>query len=157
MSCSIVENASGMTFVARRNNSLSTGGRRLVLGSLAGLVLAISLGFAFSGAWLVFPFAGLEILVVFLAFRYMERHATDFERLKLDGERIVVERGKRVRTRRVELNRHWAQVEYREPGGAEGGRLILRAHGADVEFGTCLTDAQRAEVARRLQEHLKIR
>jgi uncharacterized membrane protein len=157
MSCNIVEDASGTTFVARRNNSLSTGGRRLVLGSLVGLVLAISLGFAFSGAWLVFPFAGLEVVVVFLAFRYMERHATDFERLRLEGERIVVERAQRGRTRRVELNRHWAQVDYRAPGGLEGGKLILRAHGADVEFGTCLTDAQRAEVARRLKENLNIR
>lgn len=155
MSCSIVEEASGMTFVARRNNSLSAGGRRLVLGSLAALAFAISLGFAFSGAWLVFPFAGLEILVVYAAFRVMERHAADFERLSLDGERIVVERGQRGRTRKVELNRHWAQVEYRAPDGVENGRLILRAHGADVEFGTYLTDAQRADVARRLKEHLK--
>jgi uncharacterized membrane protein len=146
-----------MTFVTRRNNSLSAGGRRLVLGSLAAIILAISLGFAFSGAWLVFPFAGLEVLVVFLAFRYMERHAADYERLSLDGERIVVERGQRGRTRRVELNRHWARVDYQAPGSKEGGRLILRAHGADVEFGTYLTDAQKADVARRLKEQLEIR
>src|SRR5262245_57236190 len=153
MSCSIVEQASGMTFTARRNNSLSAGGRRLVLGSLAAIIFAISLGFAFSGAWLIFPFAGLEILVVFLAFRYMERHAADYERLSLDGERIVVERGQRGRTRTVELNRHWAKVDYEPPGG----RLVLRAHGADVEFGTYLTGAQKADVARRLKEHLEIR
>lgn len=157
MSCSIVEQASGMTFTARRNNSLSAGGRRLVLGSLAAIILAISLGFAFSGAWLVFPFAGLEILVVFLAFRYMERHAADYERLSLDNERIVVERGQRGRKRTVELNRHWAQVEYRSRSGTENGRLILRAHGTDVEFGTYLTDAQKADVARRLKDHLEIR
>ena len=153
----MVEDASGTTFVARRNNSLSAGGRRLVLGSLALLIFAISLGFAFSGAWLVFPFAGLEILVVFLAFRYMERHAADFERLALGEEQIVVERGQRGRTRRIELNRHWTQVDYREPRGREGGRLIVRAHGTDVEFGAYLTDAQRAEVARKLKEHLNVR
>jgi uncharacterized membrane protein len=153
MSCSIVEQASGMTFVTRRNNSLPAGGRRLVLGSLAALIFAISLGFALSGAWMVLPFAGLEILVVFVAFRYMERRAGDYEQLSLDGERIVVERGQRGRTRRVELNRHWARVDYRAPGD----RLVLRAHGADVEFGTYLTDAQKADVARRLKEHLEIR
>ncbi|HWA13346.1 MAG TPA: DUF2244 domain-containing protein [Burkholderiales bacterium] len=157
MSCSIVEQASGMTFVTRRNNSLPAGGRRLVLGSLAALIFAISLGFALSGAWMVLPFAGLEVLVVCLAFRYMERQAADFEQLSLDGERIVVERGRRGRTRRVELNRHWARVDYQAPGGSQAGRLVLRAHGSDVEFGTYLTDAQKADVARRLKEHLEIR
>lgn len=75
MNCKAVEGAADFTFVARRNNSLSSGGRFLVLASLAVVVLAISLGFAFNGAWLVFPFAGLDILVVYLAFRYVEQHA----------------------------------------------------------------------------------
>jgi hypothetical protein len=39
----------------------------------------------------------------------------------------------------------------------ESGKLILRSHGVDVEFGMYLTDEQRADVARRLKENLKIR
>jgi uncharacterized membrane protein len=157
MGCSIVEGTSGTTFVARRNNSLSRGGSRLVLGFLAVLVLAISLGFAFSGAWLVFPFGGLDVLVVFLAFRYMERHAADYERMSLDEDRIAIEVGQRGRIRKFEFNRHWTQVDYQEARGRESGRLVLRSHGVDVEFGIYLTNEQRADVARRLKEHLKIR
>jgi uncharacterized membrane protein len=157
MGCSIVEGTSGTTFVARRNNSLSTGGRRLVLGFLAALVLAISLGFAFSGAWLIFPFGGLDVLLVFLAFRYVERQAADFERLSLGEETIAVECGQRSRTRKFEFNRHWTQVDYQEPRGTNSGKLVLRSHGVDVEFGNYLTNEQRADVARRLKEYLKIR
>lgn len=157
MGCSIVEGTTGTTFVARRNNSLSRGGRRLVLGFLAVLVLAISLGFAFSGAWLVFPFGGLDVLVVYLAFRYVERHAADYERMSLGGDMIVIERGQRGRTRKFEFNRHWVQVDYQEPRGMESGKLVLRSHGVDVEFGIYLTDEQRTDVVRRLKEHLKIR
>jgi len=80
--CNGVEAAAELTLVARRNNSLSSGGRFLVLGSLAAVVLAISLGFALSGAWLILPFAGLELLVVGLAFRCMEQHAAVARRLK---------------------------------------------------------------------------
>jgi len=58
-----------IALVARRNNSLSWGGRLLILGSLAAVVVPISLGFALSGAWLVFPFARRELLVVGRAFR----------------------------------------------------------------------------------------
>jgi uncharacterized membrane protein len=157
MSCSIVEGMAGTTFVARRNNSLSPVGGRLVLGFLALFVLAISVGFAFSGAWLVFPFGGLDLLFVYLAFRHMERHAADYERMSLHDDTIVIERGQRGRTRKFEFNRHWAQFDYREPRGMESGKLILRSHGVDVEFGMYLTDEQRADVARRLKENLKIR
>lgn len=157
MSCSIVEGMAGTTFVARRNNSLSPIGGRLVLGFLTLFVLAISVGFAFSGAWLVFPFGGLDLLFVYLAFRHMERHAADYERMSLQVDTIVIERGQRGRTRKFEFNRHWAQVDYREPRGMESGKLILRSHGVDVEFGMYLTDEQRADVARRLKENLKIR
>ena len=84
--CNGVEAAAELTLVARRDNSLSSGGRLLVLGSLAVVVVAISLGFAFNGAWLVLPFAGLELLVVGLACRYMdltdERRAAVVRRLK---------------------------------------------------------------------------
>jgi uncharacterized membrane protein len=154
MGCSIVEEASGVTFVARRNNSLSAGGRLLVLGSLAAIVLAISLGFAFNGAWLVFPFAGLDILVVYLAFRYVERQADDYESMSLRDDRLLIETRRGGRTSRHEFNRHWAQLDYRPPRGTDGGRLIVRSHGADVEFGQLLTEGQREDVARRLKEQL---
>ena len=52
------------TFVARRNNSLSSGGTLLVVGSLAAALFAIPLGFALHGAGLVFPFAAFDRLVV---------------------------------------------------------------------------------------------
>ena len=85
-----MESAADFAFVARRNNSLSSGGRFLVLGSLALVVLAISLGFALHGAWLVFPFAGLEIVAVYLAFRFVDQHAGDYECIAFHGESIVI-------------------------------------------------------------------
>lgn len=152
-----VENAADFTFVARRNNSLSSNGRFLVVGSLAVVILAISLGFAFVGAWLVFPFAGLDVLVVYLAFRYMERRAGDYECIAFDDDNVVIESRQGGKTERFEFNRHWVQVTFVEARGGERGRLLLRSHGKEVAFGLHLTGEQRAAVARRLKEHLKIR
>jgi uncharacterized membrane protein len=157
MNGTTVENVADFTFVARRNNSLSSRGRFLVLGSLAVVVLAISLGFALNGAWLVFPFAGLDILVVYLAFRYVEQRAGDYECIAVHGDHIVIESQHRGKTDRFEINRHWAQVTFVEASGAQRGRLLLRSHGKEVAFGVHLTGEQRAAVARRLKEHLKIR
>jgi uncharacterized membrane protein len=151
------EDAADFTFVARRNNSLSSGGRFLVLGSLAVVVLAISLGFSLHGAWLIFPFAGLDILVVYLAFRYVQEHAGDYECIAFHEDSIVIENCRGGKTDRFEFNRHWAQVAFTESNGLERGRLSLRSHGKEVTFGVHLTGEQLAAVACRLKEYLKIR
>jgi len=152
-----VENAADFTFVARRNNSLSSSGRFLVLGSLAVVIFAIAVGFAFNGAWLVSPFAGLDILVVYLAFRYVERRADDYECIAFQDDKVVIESRQRGKTARFEFNRHWVQLTLVEDRGGAPGPLLLRSHGKEVTFGTHLTGEQRAAVARRLKEHLKIR
>lgn len=147
--------AAEFTLIARRNNSLSPGGRTLVVGFLAVVVLAISLGFALSGAWMVAPFAGLDLLLLYLAFRYIGRHSEDYESVILRGDQIVVERWEAGRLRTLTFNRYWARLDISEPGGA--GRLLLRSHGQEVEIGSCLNPAQRAAMASRLKEHLEIR
>ena len=157
MNYDAMEGAADFTFVARRNNSLSSGGRSVVLGSLAVVLLAISLGFALSGAWLVFPFAGLDLAAVFLAFRYVEKRAGDYECIAFYGDSIVIESQCRGKSDRFEFNRHWVQLTLVEARGGERGRLLLRSHGKEVAFGVHLTGEQRAVMARRLKEHLKIR
>ena len=151
------EEAADFTFVARRPNSISAGGRSLVLGSLAAVLLAISLGFALHGAWLITPFACLDILVVYLAFRYVKQSAGDYECIAFQGEKVIIDSRRKGKTERFEFNRYWLQVTLIEASGKESGRLLLRSHGKEVTFGAHLTGEQRAVLARRLKEHLKIR
>lgn len=157
MNGNVVEGAAEVTLLARRNNSLSPGGRYLAVGSLAAVVFAISIGFALNGAWLVAPFAGLDVVLVYLAFRYMGRHAGDYESVTLRGDEIVVERWEAGRVRICAFNRYWTQVVYNNAGGKGGARLLLRSHGQEIEIGSCLGEVQRAAMARRLKQHLEIR
>jgi uncharacterized membrane protein len=85
------EGATNIALVARCNKSLSWGDRLLVLGSLAAVVLPISLGFALSGAWLVFPFAGRELLVVGRAFRLAAEQRAAVARRRQEHLRILGE------------------------------------------------------------------
>ncbi|MGH8711766.1 MAG: DUF2244 domain-containing protein, partial [Burkholderiales bacterium] len=87
MQCADAENAGAYTLTAKRNNSLSTSGRYLVFGFIFIVSFGISMAFAAFGAWPVLPFAGLEMLVLFLAFRYIERRSDDYERLTLNGDK----------------------------------------------------------------------
>ena len=89
------ENAGAYTLTAKRNNSLSTSGRYLVFGFIFVVSFGISLAFAVIGAWLILPFAGLEMLVLFLAFRYIDRRSDDYERLTLSGDKLLLERVER--------------------------------------------------------------
>jgi uncharacterized membrane protein len=148
------EESVGFTLVARRNNSLSTAGRNLVLGSLFVISFLISLGFALQGAWMILPFAGLEMVFVYLAFRCLERHAGDFESLSIQGDRVLIERRERGEVSRHEFNRYWAQVVLQPARWGRQAVLALRSHGRQVEFGRLLTEEQRCEAARAIRDEL---
>jgi uncharacterized membrane protein len=157
MDCADAGETGEFLLIARRNNSLSSAGRAVVLGSLVVVCLAISLAFAFHGAWLVLPFAGAEMFVLFLAFRLIERHAGDFESIAIRGDRVLVERWDSGRVNRYELNRYWAQVVVHRCGPAGKATLALRSHGREVEFGQHLTEDQRNALAQTLKQQLRNR
>jgi uncharacterized membrane protein len=70
----------------------------------------------------------------------VERHAGDYECMIVRADQVVIERWDRGSFGGFELNRTWAQVVFREPRGAESGRLVLRSHGNEVELGVHVTD-----------------
>lgn len=136
--------------VARRNNSLSSTGRLLVFAFIFAVSIGIAAGFALLGAWLILPFAGLEMLVLYLAFRHVDRRAGDFERIAIAGDRVEIEICEAGRSRSYEFNRCWAQLV-----GGEGERLALRSHGREVEIGRYLDDEERFALGREIGRHLR--
>jgi uncharacterized membrane protein len=143
--------------MARRNNSLSSSGHFLVLGSLALVSLTISLGLAAHGAWPVMPFWGLEMAGLYLAFRQVERHAQDYERISIRGDQVLIEKNEARRLKRYELNRCWARLVVEPPARGRHARVALRSHGREVEFGRHLTDDQRLALAQALKQELSNR
>jgi uncharacterized membrane protein len=90
MDCADAGETGEFLLIARRNNSLSSARRAVVLGSPSVACLEISLAFAFHDAWLVLPFLGAEMFVQFVALRLIERHAGDFESIAIRGDRVLV-------------------------------------------------------------------
>jgi uncharacterized membrane protein len=71
---------------ARRNNFLSSSGRLLVFGFILVVSLGIAAGFPLVfGAWPILPFAGIEMAMLYGAFRYIDRHAAGCERITIKG------------------------------------------------------------------------
>src|SRR2546421_431512 len=85
------EGARGFSVILKRNCSISPAGLACVFAALGVAALAIGAGFALAGAWLILPFAGLEVLLLTAAFLLQARHATDYERIELDRGRLAIE------------------------------------------------------------------
>jgi uncharacterized membrane protein len=137
--------------VARRNDSLGTRGRRVAFCAVAATSLTLGIAFVVAGAWLVLPWSLLEIAVLAAAFVCVERRSRDWERLTVQGDRVIVERVHGGRLDRREWNRRWLRVE--TPAGVDGraARILLRSAGEACEFGAALADDARGDVARRLR------
>lgn len=138
--------------VARPNCSLSSSEMTRVVAILAIFSLSIAIAFGFAGAWLVFPFAGLELLALAYAFYLINCHAGDYESITIEGDRLAIEKHHRKNTSQVVFHRYWAQVVLRETSGGEH-RLWLRSHGKEVEVGRYMNDRQRLALAQQLQMH----
>jgi uncharacterized membrane protein len=126
--------------------------------SLCVVSFGLALGFAALGAWLVLPYSALEMGVLYLAFRWFERHASDWERVSVCGDRVILERGRAGVYTRREFNRFWARVELDESGGPHRPpRLVLRFAGEREAFGDELPAEERVAVARELRRALAAR
>ncbi|MEO1767007.1 DUF2244 domain-containing protein [Thiobacter aerophilum] len=136
----------------RPNCSLSPAGRRGFLFLIAIVTFAIALAFAWAGAWLVLPFAGLELGVLVWAFRELDRHAADYEVISIRGDTVAVERRVGSRVTRHEFNRYWVRLVLKRDAAGELA-LCLRSHGREVVLGRCLAAQARAALAQELRNH----
>ncbi len=150
----------GYKIITRPNNSLSPNDSIKLLAALASLALVIALGFASIGAWLVLPFAGLEILAFAYAFYTVYLHADDFESITIEEDQVIVEKKHDQKITKTVFQRYWAQVNVRDVLKFQGSNgksaLFISSHGNEVEFGrNFITDEQRALLARDLRKKLK--
>jgi uncharacterized membrane protein len=117
----------------------------------------VSLGIAgvfwFQGAVLVMPFACLELVAVGFAFLVYARHATDGEKISLQGAQLVVELENSGRRVRSEFNRDWVRVE---PQAGDGSLIELSGQGRRVQVGRYVRPELRAVLAREIRMALRM-
>jgi uncharacterized membrane protein len=147
-------------FVSRRNCSLSPRALMAVFGSAVAVSFAFGVMFAAAGAWLVLPFAGVELLALAAAFVVYGRHATDGERLRFTGEALSVEVTQGPSVRVYEFDARLVRL-LAEDGVAGGGRsplagrrLFLSQRATRLEVGRHLDARRRAELEKDLRAAL---
>jgi len=120
--------------------------------AVSAVLVTIGVGFALLGAWPVLPFAGIEIVVVGLVFRWLYRHHDDEEQVVVSADRVRVVRRCGGHEQVTEYNRYWARVSV-APAASIGQPMQLRigSHGRFVEIGAEVREEDR----RRLADELK--
>lgn len=136
------------------NRSLGPRGRRWCLVAIGGTTLGVALMATLLGAWPVMPFAGLEVALLWFAFRVVRDHDRDFERLQIEAGELRLEARDARRETRVVAQREWARVVLRERG--QRCTLGLAYAGKTVPLGRLLSDDGRRKLAMQLRGRVRI-
>ncbi len=90
----------------------------------------------FAGAWVVLPFAGLEIGCVGAAFWWFEQSVDDRDRVEITGDSVTVLSYRRRRSQQTVFSRDWLSTELCCDGvrGARRPGLRLRQSGRSIEM-----------------------
>jgi len=138
----------------RPHRSLSHRGFRLVMAGVIAFSLVVSTGLYLAGAWPVFGFLGLDILLVYVALRASYRSGRISETLELtEGELVVERRGLKGEAGRWSFQPTWLRVELAEPVMPDTP-LMLRSHGRSFVIAAFLGPEERRAVARDLSDAL---
>lgn len=134
--------------------SLPPRGFAIVMAVLAGASFAMSLAFVLRGAWPVTGFFGLDVGLVYLAFRLSYRSARKTEHVRLTASDLTVERiGVRGDRRCWRFEPVWARLVFEEIGEDEN-RLSVTSHGKRLSLGTFLSPIERRKLYRDLADAL---
>jgi uncharacterized membrane protein len=142
--------APGFRLMLKRNCSISPSGLLWVFALISLVTLGIGAGFAALGAWLVLPFAGIEVLALAAGFLMSGRHASDYERIDYAPGRLTVEVARAECISQHDFDPRHARVH------VQGERVLLQQRARDsVELGRHLDPEARAELAAELAKRLR--
>lgn len=145
------------SLVIRPNRSLSVAGVVTLFFGLSALTLTVGIGFMLAGAWLVLPFALVEVLIIGVLCGWFYRHLDDCELVVVEPDRIWVTKRRGRQSVRADFPRYWVRVIY---GGDQDGpgpaRLWIGSHGRFISLADDINEIDRAQVARELESLLRV-
>lgn len=143
-------------FLVRPNCSLSWRGTLRFYTGMVVVTLGIAIAFAMKGAWLILPFAGLEMLVLGIALYIVARRNASWQSISVNEDSVeVVEFGLKA-GQQQSFQRAWASVVQECPRiKGHPSRLLIRSHGRSLEVGACLGESEKAYLALNLGQVIR--
>ena len=139
------------SFTAYRRDDPTNPGRGAGIRVAAAIPALVAMGFAWIGAWPITIYGTAVSLGIVAMIARGRRSGDDYERILVQGDRLLVESCAAGNRMCMEFNRCWARLVIGSVGADRGPRLWLRSHGRQIEIGWLAT-AERREV---LAQHLR--
>jgi uncharacterized membrane protein len=150
MNPSNADNAETPIFSAiiRPHRSLGRTGFLVLMGIVSFISFVAGMVFLIAGAWPVFGFFGLDVLLIHWAFRANYRAAGAYEEVTVTaGELVVRKVSHRGQTRQWTLNPLWARLQREEHEDFGLERLFLVSHGRQLSIAGFLGPDEKADFA----------
>jgi uncharacterized membrane protein len=131
--------------------SLGPRGFMIVMVVIAAISFVCGMAFLLMGAWPVFGLFGLDVLVLYWAFRMNFRQARAHEEISITPSLITVRKVDPAGHAQVaRMNTLWTRLDAESIEDFGVQKLTLRSRGDGIEVGSFLHTAQREELAEEL-------
>ncbi len=132
------------------HRSLGPTGFLILMSAVGGVSFVTGMVFLIMGAWPVFGFFGLDVALIYFAFKLNYRSGRLYEMVELTPETLTVTRvHPSGRKEHFAFNPYWVRVLLAE--GPQGRTdLRLTSHGHEFSLGRFLTDDERRDLSHAL-------
>jgi uncharacterized membrane protein len=139
----------------RPHRSLSRTGFIIVMAVLAGTSFAAGTAFLMMGAWPVFGFFGLDVALVWWAFRANYRAARAYEDIHMTASRLLIRQVSATgKTRESTFNPRWIKLETARDDDFGVMRVAVVSRGLPLVIGAFLPAVHKEQLAQGLHAAL---
>jgi uncharacterized membrane protein len=145
------------TAVLRPYRSLGRPGFIILMSTIALVSFIAGLAFLYLDAWPVFGFFGLDVALVYWAFKRNYADADIFEAIEISGGELTVRKGGvKQEMQEWRFQTYWVRMELEENMSLETcGPLWLKSHGKRLQVGSFLGSGELRAFAGVLAEALQ--
>jgi uncharacterized membrane protein len=148
------QSASYFSAVLTPHRSLGPKGFMVLMTAVCAVSFASGLFFYLLGAWPVIGFMGLDVALIYVAFKLNFRALSRYETVDLSREALTVTRvAPSGRSQSWSFNPYWVRLSL-TPRLGRSSELSLASHGKRLVFASFLSDAERQDFALALSSAL---
>ncbi|MCC2113661.1 MAG: DUF2244 domain-containing protein, partial [Hyphomicrobiales bacterium] len=135
--------------------SLGPTGFLILMAFVGGVSFVTGIVFMTKGAWPVFGFFGLDVLAVYLAFRWSYRSARAYEEVHVGRDLVLIRRvDPRGRMQEYRFNPFWLRLEIDRHEEAGTTAIRLKGRGRRLVVGSFLNPTDKESFAEALSAAL---
>ena len=141
--------------IIRPNLSASWKTNRFLIFIIGFIAIGVAGIFSYWGAWLILPFAGLEILALYLLIYYVFHRLRKIEVISFNPENINLAKGRKFPIEEWQCQRYWCKLQVYKSGHPwYQDKLKLKCHANEVEIGALLNSEDKQKLAEYLNKIL---